>query len=95
MGKMTYLKNRAANADASTVVQSIDVSVNDKIALGAIGETRFNTFFVRKLFFITNVVRVVRLKLNRELTQSRGVLVSSHSAVAAGLTEYGTDRRRI
>jgi hypothetical protein len=43
------------------------------------------------LFFITNVVRVVRLKLNRELTQSRGVLVSSHSAVAAGLTEYGTD----
>jgi hypothetical protein len=38
-----------------------------------------------------NVVRLLRLKLNRELTQSRSVLVSSHMAVASGVTEYGSD----
>jgi hypothetical protein len=52
---------------------------------------RFNTTFIRNLFFITNITRIVRLKLNRELSQSRNVIVSSHSAVATSVTEYGTD----
>ena len=34
---------------------------------------------------------MLRLKLNRELTQSRSVLTASHMAVAAGITEYGSD----
>ena len=62
-----------------------------KQRLEAIGKTRFDTRFVRNIFFITNVVRILRLKLNRELTQSRNVLVSSHMSVAAGVTEYGSD----
>ena len=52
---------------------------------------RFNTTFIRNLCFITNVSRVVRLKLNRELTQNRNVIVSSHSTVASSITEYGSD----
>jgi hypothetical protein len=52
---------------------------------------RFDTRFIRNMFFITNVVRVLRLKLHRELTQSRNVVVSSHMAVAQGVTEYGAD----
>ena len=52
---------------------------------------RFDTRLVRNMFFITNVLRVVRQKLNRELTQSRHLIVSSHSAVATGVTEYGAD----
>lgn len=56
-----------------------------------IATPRFNTTFIRNLCFITNVSRVVRLKLNRELTQNRNVIVSSHSTVASSITEYGSD----
>jgi hypothetical protein len=62
-----------------------------KRRLEAIGLARFNTHFIRDLFFIANVVRLVRLKLNRELTHSRGVLRASHMAVAPDVTEYGMD----
>ena len=44
----------------------------------------------RNLFFITNVSRVVRLKLSRELTQTRNVIVSSHEALAAGVPIVST-----
>jgi ribosomal protein S15P/S13E len=56
-----------------------------------IATPRFNTIFIRNLFFITNVSRIIRLKLNRELTQNRNVIVSSHSTVTASMTEYGSD----
>jgi hypothetical protein len=59
--------------------------------LNTIGQARFDTRLVRNLFFISNVHRLVRLKLNRELTKSRNVLVSSHSAVDPSVTEYGAD----
>ncbi len=63
----------------------------DKNILLDIGKARFDTTLVRNLFFITNVVRLLRLNLNRELTQSRNVLLASHFAVAPGVTEYGSD----
>jgi hypothetical protein len=62
-----------------------------KKRLEAIGHKRFDTRFVRNLFFITNVMRLVRMKLARELSHSRSVLRSSHMAVAASVTEYGAD----
>ena len=62
-----------------------------KNRLEAIGHKRFDTRFVRNLFFITNVMRLVRMKLARELSHSRSVLRSSHMAVAASVTEYGAD----
>ena len=62
-----------------------------KLQLEAIGKERFDTRFIRNIFFITNVVRILRLKLNRELSQSRNVLVASHASVSAGVTEYGSD----
>ena len=62
-----------------------------KQRLESVGLARFNTHFIRDLFFIANVVRLVRLKLNRELTHSRGVLRASHMAVAPDVTEYGMD----
>ena len=66
-------------------------SADVKIRLEAIGHKRFDTRFVRNLFFITNVMRLVRMKLARELSHSRSVLRSSHMAVAASVTEYGAD----
>jgi len=62
-----------------------------KRRLEAIGRMRFDTRFVRNMFFITNVMRIVRMKLARELAYSRSVLRSSHMAVAASVTEYGAD----
>jgi len=56
-----------------------------------IGRLRFDTTIVRNLFFIVNILRVTRLKLNRELTASRNVVVNSHYAVNPSITEYGVD----
>jgi hypothetical protein len=89
---ITYLRVPAENqGPESAVVEAELSSAQQRAQLEAIGRRRFDTRVVRNLFFITNVLRLVRLKLNRELTQTRSVLVSSHSAVASGLTEYGTD----
>jgi len=91
---ITYLKEEVSDInidDDNAIVEVKLPAFENKQRLEAIGMTRFNTRFVRNIFFITNVVRVLRLKLNRELTQSRNVLVSSHMSVAAGVTEYGSD----
>ena len=64
-------------------------SANIRCKLELIGRARFDTRFIRNIFFITNVTRLIRLKLHRELSHSRGVLRASHSAVDAAVTEYG------
>jgi hypothetical protein len=89
--KLTFLKAADAGAAPETAVTEVAIPAGAKARLEAVGKLRFDTRFVRKLFFITNVVRLLRLKLNRELTQSRSILVSSHMAVASGITEFGTD----
>ena len=53
-----------------------------------IGQSRFNTHIVRNMFFISNILRIVRLQLNREFTQNRNILKSSHFAISPEITEY-------
>jgi hypothetical protein len=90
--KLTYLKKPADNElEDAAVAEVVLPSRVDKLRLEAIGKERFDTRFIRNIFFITNVVRILRLKLNRELSQSRNVLVASHASVSAGVTEYGSD----
>lgn len=90
--KLTYLKKPADNEPAEAAVVEVALpSRAAKLQLEAIGKERFDTRFIRNIFFITNVVRILRLKLNRELSQSRNVLVASHASVSAGVTEYGSD----
>jgi hypothetical protein len=93
--KLTYLKgndgverNNGSGGEVKHI--TLDPAVT-KERLESIGKARFDTALVRNMFFITNVVRLVRLKLNRELTKSRNVLVASHFAVSPGVTEYGSD----
>ena len=82
---LTYL-----NSDSS--ITEVEVKkVRMQKLLDYAGRARFNTRFIRKLFLITNTVRVVRLKMARELTFSRNVIRSSHTSVAPGVTEYGMD----
>jgi hypothetical protein len=93
-GEITYLDSDAMAAPngPETAVRVLDFTEEErKGKLEAIGRARFDTRLVRNLFFISNVLRLVRAKLSRELTQSRNVVVSSHAAVAAGVTEYGSD----
>jgi hypothetical protein len=87
-GQLTFLSNAG---DDTAVVQVPLPAAASKSELVSIGKTRFDTTIVREIFFVTNVLRLVRQKLNRELTQSRNVLVASHAAVASGVTEYGSD----
>jgi hypothetical protein len=97
-GALTYIgqPDLGAGPDqdgpASTALKRVQLGQNavaKMAALEAVGKARFDTRIVRNLFFITNVQRVMRLKLNQELTQYRNVLVSNHSVVNPGVTEFG------
>lgn len=66
-----------------------DVAPDKPAIIDKIIENRFNSSIIRNLIFITNTVRFIRMKLSDELVRSRGVIVSSHASVYAGITEYG------
>ena len=87
---LTYIKATNEPQKMETV-ERVTLPAGVKTVLEAAGKARFDTTLVRNLFFIVNIVRLVRLRLNRELTQSRNVIVASHPALAANLTEYGAD----
>jgi hypothetical protein len=53
-----------------------------------LGAVRFDTLFVRNLIFMTNVLRVIRLKLNRDLVYSRDIILKSEQITRFGLTEF-------
>jgi hypothetical protein len=74
------------DARGKAVVKSVDVG-NAKDVLKSWGKQRFDTRFVRNLFWIANIQRLLRLKLRRDLTWYNSRVVSSHAAVASGITE--------
>lgn len=86
---LAYL--RAEPDAAGNLVQFFPLSTAEAARVNAVAKARFDTDFARNLFFVVNVLRLVRLKLNRELTQNRGVIISTHDAVRPGLTEFGSD----
>jgi hypothetical protein len=89
---LTYLGQPDDGKDAKTALKRVGLGKNAETKLAhlfKIGERRFNTTIVRNLFFTTNVLRVVRLKLYQELTQYRNVIVENHSMVNPSITEYG------
>lgn len=78
-------------SDSSFSIRHREFNPTHLKILENIGRLRFDTTIVRNLFFIVNVLRITRLKLNRELTSSRNVIVNSHYAVNPSVTEYGLD----
>ena len=61
-----------------------------KPLLQVIGRMRFDTKFTRNLFWITNIQRILRLRLRRDLTWFDTKIVSEHAVLAPGITEqYG------
>jgi hypothetical protein len=92
-GALTYIGEPDDDDDPASGLKQVQMGVNAAAKLemlNAIGKHRFDTRFVRNLFFISNVQRVMRLKLNQELTQYRNVLVNDHSVINPGVTEYGS-----
>ena len=79
-----YMRNTTSIKGDGTLTEYAVIPTNAS-------KTRFDTIFIRNLIFVTNVSRVVRLRLMRALALDRHVLVKSHAVVAPGLTEYGFD----
>ena len=88
---LTTADQGATNMNDASGLKNVAVPGPLRTRLKALSDSRFDTRFVRNLFFIVNVLRLVRGKLSRELSASRSVLVTSHAAVAPGVTEYGAD----
>jgi hypothetical protein len=94
--KISYLQATETGAPGerpgtTSRIVEVPVSFNAKMKLETIGKLRFDTRFVRKLMFITNVGRLLRLKLQRELLEERRAVVGSIRTLAPGVTEYGQD----
>lgn len=60
-------------------------------AVHAVGDARFNTRIIRNLVFVTDVVRALDLRIRRELSDKRSVIVESAAAFTPGMYEYGND----
>jgi hypothetical protein len=74
-----------------TRIREVDVGPVKEI-LQIIGKYRFDTVLVRNLFWITNLQRLLRLKLRRDLTWFDQRVVDEHAVLASGITElYGND----
>ncbi len=59
--------------------------------LKALGRLRFDTKFIRNLFFLTNAHRIMLHKINKEISQIRLPVVSDFSAVSDEITGYADE----
>lgn len=63
-----------------------------KRLLQVYGWLRFNTKFMRNIIWLSNIQRILRAKLRRELTWYDSTIIDSHALLASGMTElYGND----
>ncbi|MEM3063343.1 MAG: hypothetical protein QW303_07360, partial [Nitrososphaerota archaeon] len=74
------------------------VTVNDDRnryrILQFIGMLRFDTKFIRNIFWLTNLQRILRLKMNRDLRWYNSQITTEYGTLASSITElYGTDYR--
>ena len=68
------------------------INVGNNNRLKEVFVNRFNTRVVRNFMHCANVQRVLRLRLNQELTHYRDVLVDDTAITNAGVTEFGNLR---
>jgi hypothetical protein len=80
------------NYYANGISNPIAIPDANRAALREVFEARFNTRIVRNLMHCTNVQRVLRLRLNQELTSYRDVLVNRESITNPSVTEFGNLR---
>lgn len=72
-------------------VAEVDVGTA-KNYLQRLGHLRFDTILCRKIFWLTNIQRLLRLKLRRDLMWYDSKVVGNHAVLSSGITElYGND----
>jgi hypothetical protein len=77
---------------ANGTMYKVQAPLASKQTLQNVFVNRFNTRVVRNFMHCTNVQRVLRLRLNQELTHYRDVLVDDAAITNAGVTEFGNLR---
>ncbi|USZ79816.1 CP2475L [African swine fever virus] len=85
---LTYITEQNREEGPWSIVKQVGVGIQ-KPTLVQIGKDRFDTRLIRNLIFITNIQRLLRLRLNLELSQFRNVLVSPDHIINPSITEYG------
>ena len=89
-GHINYYENGISNPVPAAAAPAFNAAQRDEFR--NVFQARFNTRIVRNLMHCTNVQRVLRLRLNQELTAYRDVLVNSESITNPSLTEFGNLR---
>ena len=79
-----YLSRDPSNA---TQIYEIPLKPGAIDILKLYGKMRFDTKFIRNIFWITNIQRVLRFKLRRDLTWYNSKVVSDHAVIAPSITE--------
>jgi len=87
---MTYMDKEGNRTQSREFVRSVDMGSRLKV-LEKLGKSRFDTSLVRNMWMITNLQRVVRAKLNKEMAQQRMVLVKGDNLVNPDVTEFHTN----
>jgi hypothetical protein len=87
---ISYLHKPKNQVDSMVKEITIGTKANMQL-INTISKLRFDTKIVRNLMFITNLMRILRLKLQRDLTQDRHILVSGHAMIKRNLTEFDMD----
>ena len=91
---LNYIRSTAESKDSNDYefnksdIKYVAVNENLKKMLQLIGKLRFNTRFIRNLFFLVNLYRSLRLKLRMDLTYSKNIVVKSHAVVRPDNTEF-------
>lgn len=98
---ITYIGKKEVGQPDFTAVKEVSLKIDPrslgaaapaqsvKPALLAVGKQRFDSAFVRNLFLITNVFRITRAKLERELSDQRTIIERGDRLVSREMTEYG------
>lgn len=72
----------------SNQVKEIYLTGENIVKLSNVGKQRFDTVLIRNLIFITNLNRIIRLKISNDLAYNRDVIVDSEAITAPELTEF-------
>jgi hypothetical protein len=82
--KFTYPYKKDGKLEVQEVTKTVtDADIKKETA------DRFNTVIVRNMVFITNLYRLIRLKLEKDLVQRRSILLPTHTLVDPETTEFG------
>lgn len=82
-----HLHYLARDANNATQIYEIPLKPGAIDILKLYGKMRFDTKFIRNIFWITNIQRVLRFKLRRDLTWYNSKVVSDHAVIAPSITE--------